>query len=87
MSGDIHVAQEGAIMSKICTHEVLPLSAPIAQRCEDCNKLMPYVPEPFGEPIVLTDHGAYAKSEYDRLQALPDSDWNDEDRAESRIEY
>jgi len=52
-----------------CTHEVLPLSAPIAVRCEDCNKLMPYVPEPFGEPIVLTENGAYAKSDYDLLLA------------------
>ena len=54
-------------MAQNCTHEVLPLTAPIAQRCEVCNKLMPLVPASFGEPIVLTDHGAYAKSDYDKL--------------------
>ena len=25
-----------------CTHEVLPLSAPIATRCPDCDQLRPY---------------------------------------------
>lgn len=54
-----------------CQLEVVPSSTPIAQRCDDetCGALHPYVPPSFGEPIVLTDRGAYALSEYRRLQA------------------
>jgi len=56
-------------MTTNCTHEVLPLTAPIAVRCEDCGQLMPYVPEPAGEPIVLTGTSAMFKSDYDKLLA------------------
>ena len=50
-----------------CTHEILPLTAPLAMRCPDCDQLAPYVPEPAREPIVLTGTGAMFKSEYDAL--------------------
>jgi len=60
---------KGVIMTTNCTHEVLPLTAPIAVRCEDCGQLMPYVPEPAGEPIVLTGTSAMFKSDYDKLLA------------------
>ena len=50
-----------------CTHEVLPLTAPIAVRCDDCNQLRPYVPEPAKDSIVLTGSNAMFKSEWDLL--------------------
>lgn len=55
-------------MAQPCNKEVVPITAPIAIRCDDCNQLHPYEPEPWPHgPIYLTEHGAYTEAEYHRV--------------------
>ena len=57
----------------VCTHEVLPASAPIATRCDECGQLKPYEPPKASDygiegPIYLTENGAYTESAYRALE-------------------